>query len=348
MADRRSSDQPTPWRVRNTHNRITRSEDTVPTATIVLAGGSESIVLNHATISQILKIHRAVTATRRVSHETDSSKNSTTTAPIVPQTIRNAKRRGKRQAMAASRKAAAAGESGADTTSTVEDDDGLATPAPHHQDQHGHTTEDEPAAAQDTDVYEEAEAPDAQKQLAPEKDTQAEEEEEQDDEEEEEEEEEAKAVQTEVAEDRLASEEPETDIEIGQETMISFTAGGVEITQDPGAEYDFGHAFGHASGFGHAYKSLTVDGRRAERPPGERGGFIGGQRTWTNAVDQGVAHYAIDAAGQRMAVMVKRKVLPHTTKLQADKTPFSSFTAERRTRTVVTGTRPQKGDNTFR
>jgi len=295
MADRRSSDQPTPWRVRNTHNRITRSEDTVPTATIVLAGGSESIVLNHATISQILKIHRAVTATRRVSHETDSSKNSTTTAPIVPQTIRNAKRRGKRQAMAASRKAAAAGESGTETTSTVEDDDGLATPAPHHQDQHGHTTEDEPAAAQDTDVYEEAEAPDAQKQLAPEKDTQAEEEEEQDDEEEEEEEEEAKAVQTEVAEDRLASEEPETDIEIGQETMISFTAGGVEITQDPGAEYNFGHAFGHASGFGHAY-CLTVDMPQ------------GGQRTWTHAVDQGVKHYAIDAAGQRMAVMVNRKV----------------------------------------
>jgi len=196
MVDGRSSGQPAPWRSRNTHNRSTGSEDTVPTATIVLAGGSESIVLNHATINQISKIYRALTATRHA-HEADSSKDSTTTTQIVPQTIKNAKRRGRRQAMAASRKAAAAGESGAETTSTEEEHDGRYTVAPNHQAQHGHTTKDEPATAQDTDVYEEAEAPDAQKQLAPEKDPQAEEEEEQD---EEEEQEEAKAVQTEVAE----------------------------------------------------------------------------------------------------------------------------------------------------
>ena len=54
------------------------------------------------------------------------------------------------------------------------------------------------------------------------------------------------------------------------------------------------------------------------------------------------------AAGQRMAVMMKRKVLPHTPNLQADKTPFSSFATERRTWAVVTGTRPQKGDNAVR
>ena len=122
--------------------------------------------------------------------------------------------------MAATRRAKAtpAGESGAEYTSTEGEDDGHATDAPPQQDQHGHTTEDEPATAQDTDVYEEAEAPDAQKQLAPEKDTQAEEEEEQDADEEEEEEL-AKAVQTEVAEDRLASEEPETEIETGEEAL---------------------------------------------------------------------------------------------------------------------------------
>jgi hypothetical protein len=51
---------------------------------------------------------------------------------------------------------------------------------------------------------------------------------------------------------------------------------------------------------------------------------------------------------ERMAVMVKMKVLPHTTNLQADKTPFSSFATERRTWAVVTGTRPQKGDNAVR
>ena len=48
-------------------------------------------------------------------------------------------------------------------------------------------------------------------------------------------------------------------------------------------------------------------------PPGDMGGFIGGQRTWTNAMDQGVNHYAVDLAGRRMAVMVKRKVLPWCT-----------------------------------
>jgi hypothetical protein len=92
-------------------------------------------------------------------------------------------------------------------------------------------------------VYEEVEAQDAQKQLAQEKDTQAEEEDEEEEEEEEEkeeveeeeEEEEDKAQQTEGAVDRLASEEPEAEIEMGQETRISFTAEGVEITQDPGA-----------------------------------------------------------------------------------------------------------------
>jgi hypothetical protein len=72
-------------------------------------------------------------------------------------------------------------------------------------------------AAPDTDVYEEAEAQDAQKQLAQAKDMQAEEEEEQD--EEEEEEEEAKAQPTEVAEDRLASEEPETEIDTAEEAL---------------------------------------------------------------------------------------------------------------------------------
>jgi len=58
------------------------------------------------------------------------------------------------------------------------------------------------------------------------------------------------------------------------------------------------------------------------------------------------------AEGQRMAerlaVMEKEKVLLHTTNLQAGKTPFSFFATERRTWAVVTGTRPQKGDNPFR
>ena len=216
MADRRSSDQPAPWRSRNTHNRASRATHTIPTATIVLAGGGESIVLNHATTNQISEIYRAVKATRHVK-ETDSSKDSTTTTQIAPQTVKNAKRRERRQAMAASRvKAAAAGELGAEPTSTEEEGDGRYTVAPLHQAQHGHTTEDEPAqTASDTDVYEEAEAQVAQKQLAQDKDTQAEEEEEQD----EGEEEEAKAVQTEVAEDRLASEEPETEIETGEDAL---------------------------------------------------------------------------------------------------------------------------------
>jgi hypothetical protein len=56
------------------------------------------------------------------------------------------------------------------------------------------------------------------------------------------------------------------------------------------------------------------------------------------------------AEGQRMAerlaVMEKKKVLLHTTNLQADKTPF--FATGPRSWKVVTGTRPQKGDNTFR
>ena len=143
--------------------------------------------------------------------------------------------------------------------------------------------EDEPATAQDTDVYEEAEAPDAQKQLAPEKDTQAEEEEEQD---EGEEKEEAKTVQTEVAEDRLASEEPETEIDTAEEAL--------KILRD-----------------------LQAD-NRAE-----------GQRMV-----------------ERLAVMEKRKV--EKEKEEAGQTPFSFFATGPRSWEVVTGTRPQKGDNTFR
>ena len=162
MVDGRSSGQPAPWRSRYTQNRATESEDSVPTATIELGGGV-SITLKHATTNQISNIFDRATATRHA-HEADSSKDSTTTTQIGPQTIKNAKRRGRRQAMAASRKAAAAGESGAETTSTEEEHDGRYTVAPNHQDQHGHTTEDEPATAQDTDLYEEAEAPDAQKQ----------------------------------------------------------------------------------------------------------------------------------------------------------------------------------------
>ena len=171
------------------------------------------------------------------------------------------------------------------TTSTVEEHDDRYTIASPQQDQHGHTTEDEPATAQDTDVYEEAEAPDAQKQLAPEKNTQAEEEEEQD-EEEEEEEEEAKAQQTEVAEDRLASEEPETEIDTAEEAL--------KILRD-----------------------LQAD-NRAE-----------GQRM-----------------AERLAVMKKEKVLRE--KEEASKTPFSFFATGPRSWEVVTGTRPQKGDNPFR
>jgi hypothetical protein len=63
MADGRSSDQPAPWRSRNTHNRANRATHTIPTSTIVLAGG-DSIVLNHATTNPISEIYRAVKATR--------------------------------------------------------------------------------------------------------------------------------------------------------------------------------------------------------------------------------------------------------------------------------------------
>ena len=140
MADGRSLGQPAPWRSRNTHNRANRATHTIPTTTIVLADG-DSIVLNHATTNQISEIYRAVKATRHVK-ETDSSKDSTTTTQIAPQTVKNAKRRERRQALAASRvKAAAAGELGAEPTSTEEEDDGRYTVAPHHQAQHGHTTE---------------------------------------------------------------------------------------------------------------------------------------------------------------------------------------------------------------
>ena len=215
MVDGWASSQPAPWRSRHQQNRTTGSEDTVPTATIKLGGGV-SITLNGATTNQISNILDRATATRHAI-EADSSRDSTTTTQIGHQTIKNAKRRGRRQATAAA-KAAAAGESGAETTSTVEEHDGrYNTVAPPQQDQHGHTTEDEPATAQDTDVYQEAEAPDAQKQLARDKNTQAEGEGEQD--EEEAEEEEAKAQQTEVAEDRLASEEPETETETGEEAL---------------------------------------------------------------------------------------------------------------------------------
>ena len=282
MVDGWASSQPAPWRSRYQQNRTTGSEDTVPTATIKLGGGV-SITLNGATTNQISNILDRATATRHVSHETDSSKDSTTTTQIGHQTIKNAKRRGRRQATAASKKAAAAGESGAETTSTEEAHDDRYTIASPQQDQHGHTTEDEPATAQDTDVYEEAEAPDAQKQLAPEKDTQAEEEEEQD---EEEEQEETKAVQTEVAEDRLASEEPETEIETGEEAL--------EVLRD-------------------LLSCTQADGQRM---------------------------------AERVAEMEKRKV--EKEKEEAGKTPFSFFATERRTWAVVTGTRPQKGDNPFR
>ena len=284
MVDGRSSGQPAPWRSRYQQNRATGSEDTVPTTTIKLGGGV-SITLNGATTNQISNILDRATATRHVSHETDSSKDSTTTTQIGHQTIKNAKRRGRRQATAASKKAAAAGESGAETTSTVEEHDDRYTIASPQQDQHGHTTEDEPATAQDTDVYEEAEAPDAQKQLAPEKDTQAEEEEEQD---EGEEEEEAKTVQTEVAEDRLASEEPEPEIETGEDAL--------EVMRD-------------------LLSCTQADGQRM---------------------------------AERLAVMEKEKLLKEKEEEKAGKTPFSYFATERRTWAVVTGNRPQKGDNAVR
>ena len=65
MADGRFSDQPAPWRSRYQHNRSAGSKDTIPTATIVLAGG-DSIVLKHATTNQISETYRAVKATRHV------------------------------------------------------------------------------------------------------------------------------------------------------------------------------------------------------------------------------------------------------------------------------------------
>ena len=58
----------------------------------------------------------------------------------------------------------------------------------------------------------------------------------------------------------------ETGHEIGLETRIAFTPGGVEITQDPGADVDWGRAFGQPFGSGH-HEIFTVDGRN-ERPPG--------------------------------------------------------------------------------
>ena len=112
MVDGWASSQPAPWRSRYQQNRTTGSEDTVPTATIKLGGGV-SITLNGATTNQISNILDRATATR---HAIEA--DSTTTTPIVPQTIKNAKRRGRRQATAASKKAAAAGESGAETTKT--------------------------------------------------------------------------------------------------------------------------------------------------------------------------------------------------------------------------------------
>ena len=83
MADGRSSDQPAPWRYRYPHNRVTGSTDSIPTATIVLAGG-DSIILKHATSDQISDIFRAVSATRNGSNETDFSEDSTTTTQTVP------------------------------------------------------------------------------------------------------------------------------------------------------------------------------------------------------------------------------------------------------------------------
>ena len=106
-------------------------ETTIPSATVVLRGG-DRIILKHVTTDQFLEIYRAVTATRHAStNETDSSEDSTTKV----QSVRNAKRRERRQTLTASRKAKAAteedsGASGAEPTSTEEADD-RATVAPH-------------------------------------------------------------------------------------------------------------------------------------------------------------------------------------------------------------------------
>ena len=99
MVDGRSSGQPAPWRSQYTHNRSTGSEDTIPTATIELGGGV-SIILEHATTNQILNIFDRATATRHA-HEADSSEDSTATTQTRPQTIKNAKRRERRQVLAA-------------------------------------------------------------------------------------------------------------------------------------------------------------------------------------------------------------------------------------------------------
>ena len=89
-----------------------------------------------------------------------------------------------------------------------------------------------------------------------------------------------------MAEDRLASEEPEPEIETGEDAL--------EVMRD-------------------LLSCTQADGKRM---------------------------------AERLAVMEKEKVLRE--KEEAGKTPFSFFATERRTWAVVTGTRPQKGDNPFR
>jgi hypothetical protein len=46
---------------------------------------------------------------------------------------------------------------------------------------------------------------------------------------------------------------------------------------------------------------------------------------WTNAVDQGVDYYVVDSAGQRLAVIEKTKVLPHSSNLPAQTKHLSLF-----------------------
>ena len=156
MADGRSSDQPAPWRSRNTHNRANRATHTIPTTTIVLAGG-DSIVLNHATTNQISEIYRAVdsvrdTPTRRTPVKTARPRHRSGPRPSkTPREGKDARQwlhlgrprpqENREQSPPARRKRT--------TAYTV---------APNHQAQHGHTTEDEPAqTASDTNAYEEAE-----------------------------------------------------------------------------------------------------------------------------------------------------------------------------------------------
>jgi hypothetical protein len=120
-----------------------------------------------------------------------------------------------------------------------------------------------------------------------------------------------KAQQTEVAKDRLAPEEPEAAIEIGWTEVRGFLSRREEWRpRRTQAIYDFGHAYRTC-----LRRWVPMDGRKVHRAlqrMDERWS-AGGQETWTNAGDQGGAHYTVDAAGQRMAVMVRREVLHKTT-----------------------------------